>query len=63
MKKKMKCYKCINKPWKKCYNDCKELDYCCSICKDIVKVKDYIKHLEEHYDDPNQYLECNMGKV
>ena len=30
---------------------------------DIVKVNDYIKHLEEHYVNPDQYLECNMCKV
>ena len=52
----MKCDKCKNKPWKECCNDCKELDYCCYICKDIVKVKDYIKHLREHYVNPDQYL-------
>ena len=32
-----------------CCNDCKELDYCCYICKDIVKVKDYTKYLGEHF--------------
>ena len=52
-----------NKHWKECCNDCKELEYCCYICKDIVKVKDYIKHLWDHYPNPNQYLECNMCKV
>ena len=62
-KRKMKCDKCKNKPWRECCNDCKELDYCCYICKDIVKVKDYIKHLGDHYANPNQYLECNMCKV
>ena len=38
----MKCDKCKNKPWKECCNDCRELEYCCYICKDIVKVKNYI---------------------
>ena len=52
----MKCDKCKNKPWRECCNDCKELDYCCYICKDIVKVKDYIKHLGDHYANPNQYV-------
>ena len=56
----MKGDKCKNKD---CCNDCKELEYCCYICNDIVKVKDYIKHLEDHYVNPNQYLECNMCKV
>ena len=41
----MNCDKCKNKHWKECCNDCKELEYCCYICEDIVKVKDYIKHL------------------
>ena len=59
----MKCDKSKNKPWKECCNDCKELDYCCYICKDIVKVKNYIKHLGGHYDNPDQYLACNMCKV
>ena len=59
----MKCDKCKNKHWKEWCNDCKELEYCCYICKDIVKVKDYIKHLGDHYANPNQYLECNMCKV
>ena len=49
MKKKFD--KCKNEPWKECCNDCKELECCCYICKDIVKVKVYIKHLGEHYDD------------
>ena len=49
-------------PWKQ-GNHCKELEYCCYICKDIVKVKDYSKQLGEHYDNPDQYLECNMCKV
>ena len=59
----MKCDKCKNKPRKEWCNDCKELDYCCYICKDIVKVKDYFKHLGEHCVNPNQCLECNMCKV
>ena len=59
----MMCDKCKNKPWRECCNDCKELDYCCHKCKDIVKVKDYIKHLGDHYANPNQYLEFNMCKV
>ena len=50
-------------PWKECCNDCKELKYCCYKCKNIVKVKNYIKQLGDHYDNPNQYLECNMCKV
>ena len=56
----MKCDKCKNKPWNECCNDFKELYYCCYIYKDIIKVKDYIKHLGEHYVNPDQYLECNM---
>ena len=59
----MKCDKCKNKPWKECCNDCKELEYCCYICKNIVKVKRYIKHVGDHYDNPGQYLACNMCKV
>ena len=59
----MKCDKCKNKPWKECCDDCKELDCCCYICKDIVKVKHYIKLLGEYYVNPDQYLECNMCNV
>ena len=59
----MKCDKCKNKPWNECCNDCKELDYNCYICKDIVKVKDYNKHLGEQYVNADQYLECNMCKT
>ena len=59
----MKSDKCKNKPWKEYVNDCKELEYCCYICKDIVKVNDYIKLLGEYYDDPNQYLKCNICRV
>ena len=59
----MKCDKCKNNSLKECYNDCKELDYCCYVCKYIVKVKIYIKHLGEDYVNPDQYLECNMCKV
>ena len=43
---KMKCKKCLNKPWKECCNNCKELEYSCYVCKNMVKVKDYIEHLE-----------------
>ena len=32
-----------NKPWKKCCNDCIELENCCYICNDIDKEKNYIK--------------------
>ena len=59
----MMCDKCKNNPWKECCNDCKQLEYCCHLWKDIVKSKDYIKLLREHYVNPNQYLECNMCKV
>ena len=37
---KMKCYKCINKPWKECSINCKELEHSCYVCKNMVKVKD-----------------------
>ena len=53
---KRKCNKCINKPWKECCNNCKELEYSCFVCKNMVKVKDYIEHLGYHYSDPDQYL-------
>ena len=59
----MKCYKCKNTPTKGCCTDCRELEYCCYICKDLVKVKDFIKHLGDHYDNPDQYLACSMCKV
>ena len=59
----MKSDKCKNNPWKNRCNDCKELEYCCYICKDIVKVKDFIKHLEEHYVNRDQYLEYKNCKV
>ena len=59
----MKCDKCKNEHWKECCNDRKELEYCCYICKDIVKVKAYIKHLGDHFAKPNQNLECTMCKV
>ena len=60
---KMKCNKCINKPWKECCNNCKELDYFCYVCKKMVKEKDYIEHLGYHYSDPDQYLTCSMCNV
>ena len=41
---KMKCDKCIKKPWKEYCNNCKELEYSCYVCKNMVKVKDYIEH-------------------
>ena len=53
----------VKKPWKECCYGCKEIDFCCYVCKDIDKVQDYIKHLGEHYVNPNQYLECNMCEV
>ena len=60
---KMKCNKCINKPWKECCNNCKELEYSCYVCKNMVKVEDYIENLGYHYSDPDQYLTCNMCNV
>ena len=60
---KMKCNKCINKPWKKCCNNCKELEYSCYIFKNMVKVKDFIEHLGYDYSDPDQYLTCSMCNV
>ena len=57
---KMKWNKCINKPWKECCNNCKKLGYSCYVCKNMVKVKDYIEH---HYSDPDQYLTCSMCNV
>ena len=54
----MKFDKCKNKQRRECCDNCKELEYCCYICKDIVKVKDYIKHLEKHYNDKNLNLAC-----
>ena len=45
----MKCYRCENKPWRECYNKCKEIEYKCYICENIIKVKDYIEHFEKHY--------------
>ena len=59
----MKCVKCRNNPGRECCNVRKELEYCCYICKDIFKVKDYIKHLGDHYANPNQYLECKICKI
>ena len=46
-----------------CCDNCKELEYFCYICKDIVKVKDYIKQLEKHYNDKSLYLTCCMCRV
>ena len=59
----MKCNKCINKPGKECCNNCKELEYSCCVCKNMVTVKDYIEHLGYHYSDPDQYLTCSMRNV
>ena len=52
----MKCNNCKNKPWKKCCENCKELEYSCYICNSLVKVKNYIGHLEEHYKNPDLYI-------
>ena len=49
--------------WRECCNDCKELEYCCYICKDMVKVKNYIGHLGDPYDDPSIHLTCSMCLV
>ena len=49
----MKCDKCKNMPWKECCNDCKELEYCCYICKYVVKLKNYIIQLGDHYNNPD----------
>ena len=59
----MKCDKCKNMPWKECGNDCKELEYCCHICKYVVKLKNYIKQLGDPYNNPDQCLACSMCKV
>ena len=61
----MKCNKCKNKTWKKCFNNCKGLENSCYVCKGerLVKVKDYIEHLGYHYSDPYQYLACSLCNV
>ena len=51
---------CKNRPWRECCNDCKELEFFRYICKDMVKVKNYIVHLGDHYDDPRLYLTCSI---
>ena len=60
---KMKCNKCLNQPWKECCKNCKELEYSCYVCKNMVKVKDFIEHLGYHHSDPDQYLACSMCNV
>ena len=60
---KMKCNKCKNKSWKAYCNNCKESEYSFYVCKNMVKVKDYIEHLGYHYSDRDQYLACSMGNV
>ena len=52
----MKCNKCINKTWKECCNNCKDIEYFCYFRKNMVKVKYFIEHLGYHYSDPDQYL-------
>ena len=59
---KMKCNKFIYKSWKECCNNCKELEYS-YVCKNMVKVKDYIEYLGYLYSDPDQYLVCSMYNV
>ena len=59
----MKCKNCKNKPWNKCCKNCKELEYSCYICNSLVKVKNYIGHLEEHYKNPDFYINCKMCNV
>ena len=59
----MKCDKCKNKPWKECCDNCKELEYSCCICENVVKVEDYIEHLGKHYNDKKLYLTCCMCGV
>ena len=59
----MKCNNCKNKPWKKCCENCKELEYSCYICNILVQVKNYIGHLEEHYKNPDLYITCKMCNV
>ena len=59
----MRCDNRKNRPWKECCNGCKELEYSCYICEGIVEVKIKIGHLEEHYNNPNLNITCNMCKV
>ena len=54
----MKCDKNKNKPWKVCCDNCKELEYSCYVCENVVKVKYYIEHLGKHYNDKNLYITC-----
>ena len=41
----------------------KELEYSCYVCENVVKVRDYIEHLEKHYNDKSLYLTCCMCGV
>ena len=51
---------CKYRPWRECCIDCKELEYCCFIFKDMVKVKNNIGHSIDHHDDPSLHLTCSI---
>ena len=59
----MNCDKCKNKPWRECSDNCKEIEYHCYVCANVVKVIDYIEHLGKHYNDKSLYLTCCMCRV
>ena len=54
---------CKDKSWRKCCD--KDLDslFECYICKGYFKNRDYIIHMNMHYNNPNLYWTCIMCNV
>ena len=54
----VKCDSCKDKSCRKCCDNCLDNSFKCYICKDYFKNRDYINHMNIHYNDPNLYITC-----
>ena len=56
----VKCGGCKDKSWRKCCDKCLDSLFECYICQGYFKNRDYISHMNIHYNDPSLYITFNM---
>ena len=61
MSTSLKCGGCKDKSWIKCCDKCLDSLFECYICKGYFKNRDYINHMNIHYNDPILYITCIMS--
>ena len=63
MYKSVKCVGCKDKSWRRCCDNCLNSLFECCICKDYIKNRHYINHMNTHFNYPNLYITCIMCNV